>query len=266
MKQQTTIMVVDDNSLNRSLMEAMLTSAGYGVTLCESGDACLEAVRENAPDIILVDAMLPDLKGFQVLRQLKADETTLMIPVIMVTSQLDLNDRIEAINAGADDFLTKPITRIELLARVRAILKVKACNARVIESEQRYRELVQSANVIIFVTDSEGKITFMNEYGLSFFGYELGEIIGKTELETILPEYESTGRNLNINAETVKNNIDRYQRYNHENITKSGRRVWVDWTNRCVADKNTGKMGLLSVGVDFTAARGMQQKSEVKDA
>ena len=258
MKQQTTIMVVDDNSLNLSLMEAMLTSAGYGVTLCESGDSCLKAVRENAPDIILVDAMLPDLKGFQVLRQLKADETTLMIPVIIVTSQLDLNDRIEAINAGADDFLTKPITRIELLARVRSILKVKACNGQVIESEQRYRELVQSANVIIFATDSEGKITFMNEYGLDFFGYEPREIIGKTELETILPEYESTGRNLNINAETVKNNIELYQRYNHENITKSGRRVWVDWTNRCVADKNTGEMGLLSVGVDFTAARRMQ--------
>jgi PAS domain S-box-containing protein len=254
MKQQITIMVVDDNLLNLSLMEAMLASAGYGVTLCESGDACLEAVRENVPDIILVDVMLPDGKGFQVLRQLRADSSTLMIPVIMVTSSMDLAERVDAINAGADDLLTKPVTRIELLARVRAL-----CNDRIVESEQRYRELVQSANVIIFATDSEDKITFMNEYGLDFFGYAAGEIVGRTEIETILPEYESTGRNLKINADNIKTNIDLYRRYNHENITKMGRRVWVDWTNRCVVDKQTGDMGLLSVGIDVTDAKEFKQ-------
>jgi PAS domain S-box-containing protein len=259
MKQQTTIMVVDDSLLNLSLMEAMLASAGYGVTLCESGDACMEAVRKNVPDIILVDVMLPDWKGFQVLRQLRGDSSTLMIPVIMVTSSMDLTERVDAINAGADDFLTKPVTRIDLLARVRALLKVKACNDRVIESEQRYRELVQSANVIIFATDSEDKITFMNEYGLDFFGYAAGEIVGRTEIETILPEYESTGRNLKINADNIKTNIDLYRRYNHENITKMGRRVWVDWTNRCVVDKQTGDMGLLSVGIDVTDTKELKQ-------
>jgi len=253
MKQQPTIMVVDDNVVNLSLMEAMITSAGYGVILCESRDACLEAVRQNTPDIVLVDVTLPDLKGFQVLRQLKADEMMSMIPVIVVTAPIDLKDRIEAIDAGADDFLPKPVTRIELLGRVRALLKAKACNARIVESEQRYRELVQSANVIILAKDSTDKITFMNEFGLDFFGYESEEIIGRTEIETILPEYESTGRNLKLNAEAVKTNIDLYRRYNHENITKMGRRVWVDWTNRRIVDKQTGEMGLLSVGIDVTA-------------
>ena len=260
MKRKVTIMVVDDNPLNLSLMEAMLTPEGYCVIMHESGEACLAAVRQKAPDVILLDAMMPNLDGFQVLRQLKADEATRMIPVVMVTSLSGMKDRVEALDAGADDFLTKPVTRIELLARVRSLLKIKSYNDQLIESEQRYRELVQDANVIIFVTDSQGKITFMNEYGLSFFGYTAEEVIGKTEIETILPEYESTGRNLKKNAEEVKTNIALYQRYRHENITKAHRRVWVDWTNRCVVDKETGKMGLLCVGADVTAAKWAEQE------
>jgi len=260
MKQKATVMVVDDNPLNRSLMEAMLAPEGYNVALYDSGKTCMDAIRENAPDVILLDAMMPNLDGFQVIRELKADDATRMIPIVMVTSLSDIKDRITAIEAGADDFLSKPITKIELLARVRSLIKVKSYNDQLIESEKRYRELVQDANVIIFLMNGHDKITFMNEYGLSFFGYTAEELIGKTEIETILPEYESTGRNLKKNAEEVKANIALYQRYTHENLTKGRRRVWVDWTNRCVADQETGEMGLMCVGVDITAARWAEQE------
>lgn len=249
-------MVVDDNPMNLSLMEAMLSPEGYSVTLYDSGKACIEAVGKNAPDIILLDAMMPDLNGLQVVRQLKADAATRIIPVVMVTSLSDMADRVESIDAGADDFLSKPVTKIELLARVRSLVKIKAYNDQLAESEKRYRELVQDANVIIVVMNGQGKITFMNEYGLSFFGYDAGELIGKPEIETILPEYESTGRNLKtISSGLIKYNMTLYQRYKHENITKSRQRVWVDWTNRCVVNKETGETELVCVGVDVTAAR-----------
>ena len=127
---------------------------------------------------------------------MKADAETRMIPVIMVTSLSDTKDKVEAIEAGADDFLSKPVTKVELLARIRSLIKTKMFNDQLVESERRYRELVQDANVIIFLMNGQGRITFMNEYGLSFFGYTDEEIVGKTEWETILPEYESTGRNL----------------------------------------------------------------------
>lgn len=253
-------MVVDDNPLNRSLMEAMLVPEKYNVVLYDSGEACLKAIQETLPDVILLDAMMPNMDGFQVVRRLKADMGTRMIPVIMVTALSDMEDRVKAIEAGANDFLSKPVTKIELLARVRSLIKVKSYNDQLIESEKRYRELVQDANVIIFVMNSRGQITFMNEYGLSFFGYSSKELMGKTEIETILPEYESTGRNLKKNAEDIKTNIALYQRYAHENITKERRRVWVDWTNRCVADRESGKMGLMCVGVDITAARWAEQE------
>ena len=253
--QSATVMIVDDNLLNLGLMEAMLTPEGYAVSLCESGEQCIEAVRQQAPDVILLDAMMPKLDGFQVLRRLKADEASRLIPVIMVTSLSDIANKVEAIEAGADDFLSKPIAKIELLARVRSLIKLKTFNSRLAESEQRYRELVQDANVIIFAMNSCGEITFMNEFGLTFFGYESAEILGKLENETILPEYESTGRNLKQIAEELKNNIGYYQRYTHENITKARRRVWVDWTNRLIADKATGETGLLCVGVDVTATK-----------
>ena len=255
MKQKPTVMVVDDNPLNLRLMEAMLATEKYNVVSYDSGKTCLEAICKEAPDVILLDAMMPNMNGFQVVRTLKSDVETRMIPVIMVTSLSDTKDKVEAIEAGADDFLSKPVTKVELLARIRSLIKTKMFNDQLVESEKRFRELVQDANVIIFLMNGQGRITFMNEYGLSFFGYTDEEIVGKTEWETILPEYESTGRNLKKNAEDIKNNIDYYKRYAHENLTKNRRRVWVDWTNRCVVDRETGETGLMCVGIDITASR-----------
>jgi len=255
MKQQAKVMVVDDNPINLSLLEAMLAPDGYTLILCESGAACLAAAAADLPDIILLDAMMPQMDGFQVVRLLKTQANSRAIPVIMVTSLSDLSDRVAAIEAGADDFLSKPIAKVELLARVRSLLKIKAYNDQLMESEKRYRELVQDANVIIFAMNGKNEITFMNEFGLSFFGYTAGEIVGKRESETILPEFESTGRNLQQIAAELKTDIAKYQRYTHENVTKARRRVWVDWTNRIVVDQKTGESGLLCVGVDVTAAR-----------
>ena len=105
MKQQATVMVVDDSRINLCLMEAMLTPEGYSVTLYDSGEQCLDSVLEKAPDVILLDIMMPGIDGFQVLRQLKAEEKTRRIPVVMVTSLYEVKDRVIALEAGAADFL-----------------------------------------------------------------------------------------------------------------------------------------------------------------
>lgn len=129
-QRRSMVMVVDDNPLNLSLMEAMLIPAGYCVTLYDSGEKCIEAIPRDAPDIILIDALMPKLDGYQVVRQLKADESTRRIPVVMVTSLEGVAARVEAIEAGADAMLSKPVATVELLAKIRALDKVRTYNAQ----------------------------------------------------------------------------------------------------------------------------------------
>jgi len=120
------ILVVDDEDRNLRLMEAILTPLGYEVILARDGEEALEKVREVSPDVILLDIMMPKMDGFKVARQLKEEEETRIIPIVMVTALKEVDDRVKALEVGADDFLTKPVDKTELKARVRSLLKVKA--------------------------------------------------------------------------------------------------------------------------------------------
>ncbi|MDR2613220.1 MAG: response regulator [Deltaproteobacteria bacterium] len=147
------VMVVDDEILNLKLIAAMLKPQGYEVVLAGDGQECLAKVRENPPDLILLDIIMPGMNGFEVVQQLKTEERFSQIPVVMVTALQDVNDRVKALEVGADDFLSKPVDRMELRARVRSLLKVKAYNDHMInyrqelESEVRRRTLeIQETN------------------------------------------------------------------------------------------------------------------------
>jgi putative two-component system response regulator len=122
------ILVVDDEVRNLRLMEAMLIPLGYDVILAGDGEEALEKVMALPPDVILLDVMMPRMDGFEVARRLKEDEETTIIPIVMVTALREVEDRVKALEVGADDFLSKPVERIELRARVQSLLKVKAYN------------------------------------------------------------------------------------------------------------------------------------------
>ncbi len=104
----------------------MLVPLGYEVTLAEDGKEALEKVKEKAPDVILLDIMMPLMDGFEVARQLKGKEETKSIPIVMVTALSEVEDRIKALEAGANDFLTKPVDMAELRATVSSQMQVKA--------------------------------------------------------------------------------------------------------------------------------------------
>ncbi|MBX9735423.1 MAG: response regulator [Phycisphaerales bacterium] len=116
---QPDILLVDDHEQNLELLEAYLESISTNIRLAKDGVEALRLVEERAPDLILLDIMMPRLSGFQVCRRLKGDPKTKAIPVIMVTALNEVSDVEKAHDSGADDFLSKPIKKEDLLARVR---------------------------------------------------------------------------------------------------------------------------------------------------
>ncbi len=119
------ILVVDDVATNRIIMKVKLAAACYSVDQAESGAAALAAARDKKPDLILLDVMMPDMSGVEVCRALKADPATADIPVVLITALSDRNAKMEGLEAGADDFLTKPVEEVTLLARVRSLLRAR---------------------------------------------------------------------------------------------------------------------------------------------
>lgn len=129
------ILIVDDTPLNVKLLAAKLAHDYYIVTMAGNGVEALENISKEIPDIVLLDAMMPEMDGFETCRRIKSNPMTAHIPVVMITALSDVTDRVKGLEAGADDFLTKPINDVALMARVRSLLRLKS-----IMDEWRLRE------------------------------------------------------------------------------------------------------------------------------
>jgi len=141
------ILIVDDNSSNVDILRARLSTHGYEILTAADGEEALAAVREHLPDLILLDVMMPKLDGIEVCRRIRADAALPFIPIVLVTAKSDPKDVVAALEAGGDEYLTKPVDQAALLARVKSMLRIKALQDTVQEwnrtLEQRVAEQLQ---------------------------------------------------------------------------------------------------------------------------
>jgi putative two-component system response regulator len=169
-----TILIADDQAPNRELLEALLTADGFKVIQAADGEQALEELAKNQVDLVLLDVMMPRLNGFEVCERMKSNPDTDLIPAILVTSLADKEDRIRGIQSGADDFLTRPVDRAQLLARVRSLLKLK----------MRTDELERAESVLFTLARSiEGKDPYTHGHceRLADYSSRLGAQIGLAE-------------------------------------------------------------------------------------
>ena len=125
------ILVVDDNATNRDIITTRLETHGYETLQAADGEEALAAVKQHRPDLVLLDVMMPKVDGIEACRRLKGDATLPFLPIILVTAKVDSKDIVAGLDAGADEYLTKPVDQAALVARVRSVLRVKALHDQV---------------------------------------------------------------------------------------------------------------------------------------
>jgi two-component system, cell cycle response regulator len=157
--QRSRILVVDDHPDNVEIVQARLASRGFEVETATNGQEALDHVRANQPHLILLDVMMPLMDGYEVSRRIKNDPALPYIPIILVTARDSTQDKVEGLDAGADDYLTKPINFPELEARVRSMLRIKRLQD---ELDQKNRELEEANRKLKKLSITDGLTELFN--------------------------------------------------------------------------------------------------------
>ena len=188
------ILIVDDERPNRKMLEVLLGPEGFQLSSAESGEEALAMVARQPPDLILLDIMMAGMDGYEVAARVKGDSATRNIPIIMVTSLDDRDARVLGLTAGAEDFLTKPVDRVELCMRVRNLLRLKAYGdqydnysrmleeevgsrtADLVESERLYRSTFDASPIGIVHVGLDGRWLRVNQRLCDLLGYSREEL------------------------------------------------------------------------------------------
>ncbi len=202
MMRPSRILIVDDEPLNIDYLEQELQELGYETVSARDGQEALDRVAVDAPDLIVLDVRMPVMDGFTVCRTLKASETTRLIPIVIMTTLDGLEDRIKGIEAGADDFLTKPVNQRELIARIRTTLRLKHTVDKTLHElrqiKDHFAKFVPEAVKRLVIENPEAPALAKRERDVSVLfvdisGYvQLSERLAPAELNALVERYFST--------------------------------------------------------------------------
>jgi PAS domain S-box-containing protein len=230
MKPTATILIVDDLAANRQLMGELLEEQGYQLVEAADGATALRLAAEFSPDLVLLDVMMPGMDGYEVCRQLRAIPDISAVPVLMVTALDDQGSRLAGIEAGADDFITKPFNIQELRARVRTITRLNRYRrllegqAELQNSERRFQSIFQHAGVGLVITEGiDLRIIEANRHLCEMLGYSETELKLLRVRDITMPdEIESDLRQVELVRSRASPEYSREKRYRK----KDGTWVW----------------------------------------
>jgi PAS domain S-box-containing protein len=259
-----TILFADDNADMREYVGRLL-SGRYKVEAAIDGLDALKAARERAPDLVLTDVMMPRLDGFGLLRELRADERLKTVPVIMLSARAGEEASVEGIESGADDYLIKPFSARELVARVDANLKLARLRTEgekaLRESEQRFRLLVENVQEYALVqTDPEGKLTSWNPGAERLFGYSAAEIMGRSFLRLLTIEDQQAGV---LNQELACVFKGAGQRDERWLVRKDGSHFWAQSITEPVHEEGGRLRGVVKVIRDETERKRSEERQSL---
>jgi sigma-B regulation protein RsbU (phosphoserine phosphatase) len=182
------ILVADDDKFTRMLLRQILEKDGYQVAEVTNGEECLAAYTSHRPDMVLLDGIMPVMDGFACCTQLQKLANGVHTPVLMITGLDDQTSVDRAFEAGATDYVTKPIHPPVLRQRLRHLLKAKWAEEALRDSEKKYRSVVNNLKEVIFQTDTGRRLTFLNPAWTEITGFSLEESLGKRFLDFIHPD------------------------------------------------------------------------------
>jgi PAS domain S-box-containing protein len=265
------ILIVDDERHNRQLLELMLRAEGFVLLTAVGGEEALAMVAREPPDLVLLDIMMPGIDGYHVAEALKGRPATRNIPIIMVSDLDDRQARMRGLDAGAEDFLTKPVDRAELCVRVRNLLRLKAYGdyhdsysrmlesevgrrtVDLIESERLYRSTFDGAPVGIVHVDTGGLWIRVNQRLCDLLGYAREELEGKDAVALLEPEdvAAETDAFSRMAAGTVKHHVVEERRYRR----RDGSFIWARVHTSIHDDTDGQARHFISVFEDITERR-----------
>ncbi len=247
------VLIVDDIEANRETIRALLDMEGYHLLEAADGATALRMAAETPPDLVLLDVMMPGMDGFEVCRRLRADARLAEVPVIMLTALDDQASRMEGIEAGADDFVSKPFNRMELRGRIRTITRLNRYR-RLHQATDRIREqaeLISLAPDAIFVCDLDGRITYWNPAAEQLYGWSSEEAIGQRAAELLAKgANEEAGHAALLATETSRAEVTC--------VTRDGKAIIVDSRRKLLRDDAGNPRAILTINTDLTEKKQLE--------
>ncbi|MDQ1639744.1 MAG: hypothetical protein QOF62_3083 [Pyrinomonadaceae bacterium] len=242
------VLIADDDQKVRALLKELLEADGYEVMCASDGGSARNSLTTFEPEVVISDVIMPVLDGIELCRHIKNDPKTSSIPVLLISGQRNApEDSLEGLTAGADDYLNVPFRNEELLVKVARLAERHRAHRALRESEDRYRELFENANDLIYTHDLSGNFTSLNRSGEKLTGYSREEAMRMNIAEVVAPDYlllarQMMGHKTDTQGSTV---------YELEILTKAERRVRLELSTRLI-HRDGHPVGVQGVGRDLT--------------